>query len=325
MNMFEHKDLQEYAFDKVPLNRDIYLLSEKYLAEYKRTLLKFLEDGKSYEPVGEVGYIAIRSIQENSLEVSWYPNAWDRFHEVSVILPRGQFVACVGSWQADEKPHLFVKDAWLEDLYLRSYSVFAMIDAIGVKKSIESNTLSKESLLALRNAIDNLANGYPDVSFISFADSILLKSNWTVGTFESKIQYTYEPEKFLHIFKKLQDIYQEHLNLKIYGIFTQGYNEYYDEGLLHISSNQNHICLNSLGTPFADLIAIDEKVRSCIRNKTHNPADLYMDKGFYHSLNFNFEFDKKNQNKKNYASKTNTDKNYYYYNNYQIIMNSLRN
>jgi len=103
------------------------------------------------------------------------------------------------------------------------------------------------------------------VSFISFADSLLLKSNWTVGHYESTVKYTYSPEVFFGLFDELRVLYREELGLEIYAVLTQGSNEYYDDDVTHISASGNHISLNSLGLPFAQLLAIDDAARTAIR------------------------------------------------------------
>ncbi len=179
--MFENELFDNYDFEEIPLDRDIYIIDEVYLEEYEHSMLELFNGGRDYEPVGFVCFVAARKISKNSVELSWYTNVFDRFHEIKIILPREHFIVCVGCWQWDEKPHVFVKSEWLDNLLTRSYSVFSLIDAIGVKKALENGELSREKLVELRSNIDSLAGKYPDVSFISFADSILLKSNWSVG------------------------------------------------------------------------------------------------------------------------------------------------
>ncbi|MDG4546622.1 MAG: hypothetical protein PQ612_10715 [Rickettsiales bacterium] len=321
--MFEHEKFDVYDYAEIPLNRDCYLMDEKYIDEYEKSFLDFF-DGAEYEHVGYISYIAVRSINEHSLELSWYANIHDRFHEVIVTLPKDQLIVCVGCWQCDEKPHLFVKSGWLEHLHLRRYSVFAMFDVIGVKEAIKSGALSKEKLIALREATDALATANPDLSFISFADSLLLKSNWTVGHFQSEVTYTYSPERFIYLFKELQSIYREQLGLAIYGIFTQGSNEYYDDEMLHISESQNHICLNSLGAPFADLLSIDETARQCIRSGAHTPQEIYMDEHFYYSLRFKFGFEKHKGANQPYNAKMRTESGHYFYGECRDIIENLR-
>ena len=247
--MFDHQYFDVYQYAEIPLDCDCYIMDEKYIGEYEESLLKSFNNLDS-ESVGYVGFVAVRKIHESTVELSWYPNIYDRFHKVPVTLPKDKFVFCIGSWRYDEKPHIFVNGDWLESIYVRIYSVFGLVDAIGVKEEIRNGSLSREKLISLRDRIDSLSEHYPDISFISFADSIILKSHWTVGHFESDIEYTYKPEIFLKVFQELKKIYSETLGLNIYAIFTQGSNEFYEDVLLHISESKKHICLNSLGVPF---------------------------------------------------------------------------
>ncbi len=303
VQLFDHKDIDKYCFDEIPLNQDCLLMSEIYMEEFSASLIKMLEEdkGNPYE-IGYGSYVAGRNINNNSIDLSWYANVHTRFHEVSINIPKNKVKGCVGCWRYNIKPYIFVEHEWLELLYTREYSVFALIDAIGVKKAIRNNLLSKEKLVRLRNKLDSLAAQHQDISFISFADSLILKSNWSVGYFRKGIEYSYEPEVFLKIIKEIQDIYREILSLEIYAVLTQGSNEYYDEPLLHISETMNHICLNSLGLPFAELLAIESSAKTAIRGKVHPPAEVYLDEHYYHSLNFKFEFKNSKKPKNTYKA-----------------------
>lgn len=193
------------------------------------------------------------------------------------------------------------------------HSVFGLVDAIGVKEAIQNGTLTRERLLILRDEIDKLGKSYPQISFISFADSVLIKSNWSVGHVKSNVRYTYQPEIFITIVDELRSLFRKVLRLSVYAVLTQGTNEYYEDSLLHISKSKNHICLNSLGLPFADLMTIDESVRSHIRAKVHKPSDLYIDERFYRSLKFIFEFQEYGAIKKySYTGKIRGALGYYY-------------
>lgn len=321
--MFDHKNFDVYSFEGTPLNRDCYIIDEVYIKEYEQSMIGFF-NGKAFESVGYVGFVTPIKVHSNSIELSWYPNISDRFHEVVITLPKDVYIKCIGCWRCDEKPHIFVKSNWLKSVYLRLYSVFALVDAIGVKEALYDGRLSREKLILLRDEIDKLSKEYIDISFISFADSILLKSNWTVGHYESDVQYTYNPEVFLEILKELQTIYRNILGLSVYVIITQGSNEYYDDTLLHISDTKNHICLNSLGIPFAELMAIENAVRLSINEKIHDPAELYMDALFYNSLKLSFGFHKKTGNKNNYRSKMRSTDSFYYYGQCQDILDNLK-
>jgi hypothetical protein len=232
--LFDHPHIEKYQFEDIPIGRDLYLMDEKWMAEYDHALAKLIA-GAEYDVVGYISYAAARNISEHAVELSWYPNIHTRFHELRISLPRDQLICCVGCWRYDEKPRIFVKGAWLDNLHLRSHSVFATIDAIGVRAALERHELTRDKLLVLRERIDTVAEEYRDISFISFADSLLLKSNWPVGQFASEVRYTYEPEIFIRLIAELQTTYQSVLGLNIYAVLAQGSNEYYDDALLHLS------------------------------------------------------------------------------------------
>ena len=322
--MFKHHHFDTYSFEDIPLNRDIFLMDEKYMGEYEEMFLKFF-GGEPFENIGEVGFFAARAVNKNSVEMSWYPNIFTRFHEVAVSLPRSEFLCCVGSWHCDEKPRIFVKANWLESLYLRSYSIFGLVDAIGVKKSLENGDISREKLICLRNEIDILSAKYPEISFISFADSLLLKSNWTTDFHEKNIKDNYHPEQFIYLAKQLNEIYQNILGLHTYTIIAQGSNEYYDDSLLHISESGNHISLNSLGIPFAQLQSIENSARRAIRSKNHEPAELYLDELYFHSLQFRFGFKKHDELNSEYKTKIKSVTSKYYLTSIDHIIKQLAN
>lgn len=324
--LFENEKFDHYSFEDIPLDRDIYLMDEKFLAEYDSMMSNFLDDPRNneYSPVGYVSYIAARKVLNNSLEVSWYANVSDRFHEISIILPKEHFVYCVGCWQYDQKPIVFVNGNWLNSLHARSFSIFALVDAIGVKQYLEDDKLTTEMLTFLRDKIDSLASEYPSISFISFADSLLLKSNWSVGAFDTGISYNYNPEVFIQLADRISKIYKECLGLPTYAVITQGQNSYYDDPILHISESKNHISLNSLGVPFAQLMDIEHTARVNIRAKNHEPAEIYMDSQYYNSLGFLFDFKKHEQPKADYSTKMVSSECKYYYNSASELLKQLQ-
>ncbi|MGD9685783.1 MAG: hypothetical protein AB7U43_02280 [Desulfobacter sp.] len=321
--MFDHHFFEVCDFEQIPLDTDTYLVDMAYAREYEEMMLK-LFDGGEYEAVGYVGYVAAREVTPDTLKLSWYPNISTRFHELSITLPRDQFVTCVCCWEYGEKPRIYVKSDWIEELHLRLNSVFCLVDAINVKEAIRKNTLCRDNLISLRTAIDNLASRYPQVSFISFADSIILKSNWTAGYYKKKVKYTYEPEVFLKIVSELQQIYREHLGLEIYAVLTQGSNEYYEDSLLHISESNNHICLNSLGTPFEQLQSIEKAARQAIRDSVHDGAEIYMDEQFFFSISFNHKFDRHGLAHNPYRSSMMNSVSAYYYSSCQNLIDNLK-
>ena len=290
--MFEHTFFDRYSLMDVPCHCDIYLMDEKWLKEYEASWLRVFEGNSSEKPIGYISYAAVRYADDYGLDLSWYPNIHgDRFHEVRLWLPKSQIIICVGCQRYDEKPHIFVKNGWLDDLHSRPFSTFALVDAIGVKDALRRERFDKDALADLRAGIDRIASQHLDVFFLSFADSLILKSNWTVGAFDNNITYTYEPEKVLRVIPEIAGIYKSVLGMNIYAVATQGANEYYDETLQHISTERNHVCMNSIGLPFAQLFTIDKAVKKAIDNNLHRPAELYLDSRMFRSLRFEHRFD----------------------------------
>jgi hypothetical protein len=232
-------------------------------------------------------------------------------------------VACIDVHDYDEKPHIFVKGEWLTALHLRPYSAFALIDAIGVRNALTTGLLTGSKLISLRDRIDEIADATPGVAFVSFADSLLLKANWFVGQYDSDVSYSYEPESLIRIFPQVAAVYREILGMSVYATITQGVNEYADAALIHRSSAGAHISLNSLGLPFAQLLAIDEAARGAIRAGRHGRYDLYVDDLYFHSLRFKYGFDKHAQPSSSYVAPMSTSPGKYYCTSADAILSNL--
>ncbi|MBW4093471.1 MAG: hypothetical protein HIU82_20585 [Proteobacteria bacterium] len=183
--------------------------------------------------------------------------------------------------------------------------------------------MTRPKLIGLRDRIDEIATGSPTVAFVSFADSLLLKSNYSVGQWDSDIKCTYEPEKILRLLPDIRAAYQSMLGLEIYAIVTQDSNEYYDDRLLHISSTHNHISFNSLGLPFAQTQAIEHCARAALKSGIHPAADAYLDESFYHSLRFKHGFAKNEEPKFPYTAPMATGPSYYFPVSFQMLADNL--
>lgn len=290
--MLDDPRFEAIQFENIPLNRDIVVMDEKWMPDYEREWLKHFNGEEADTHVGLVSYLSCRSIGDDWLEMSWYPNSSDRFHEVPVFLPKSSFVAGVDLWEYDDKPRIFVSSAWLTELHERPLAAFALLDAIGVKQLLQTGGLSVKALRSLRDRIDDIAKRHPSYAFISFADSLLVKQVWSVGHVDSKITYTYSPEELFPVVVELQLAFKEALGVPAYAVMTQGINAYADEDASYQSSAGNHFSFNTLGLPFAQLMAIEDAARKSIRSNIHDPAELYMDSMFFRSLKLKFEFDK---------------------------------
>jgi hypothetical protein len=82
--------------------------------------------------------------------------------------------------------------------------------------------------------------------------------------------------------------------------------------------------LNSLGLPFAQLMAIESAVRKGIRDGVHAPADVYMDENFFRSLSLDYNFDKSRRPKHAYAAPMATGPSYYFLDSCQTLMDSFQ-
>lgn len=286
--MFSHSEYDKYSFEDIPLDFDIFLMSQKFEKEYDKMMVPFF-DGAEYRNIGYVSFIAVRKALPTHLELSWFHNINDRYHEVSIHLPKTAFVRCVGHQSSDEKIRLFVKDNWIENLFKQNYSTFSLVDVANFRNALFSGLVTDSKLKILREQLDEIAKEYPDHAFVSFADSILIKTNWTAGYSKSGFKNDYSPERILSVSILTMNAYREILSVPSYSIICQGENRFYGNELLHISPTQNHFCLNSLGIPFEQTQAIEKASRSAIKQKLHQKYDLYLESTYFHSLNWKFK------------------------------------
>ncbi len=291
--MFDHEDLYSHRFDSVPKGIQCRLMTDQFLSEFESTLLNMVttEDEQSHA-IYEIGYgsnLVVNEITDHTLDVSWYADAMERFHEVTISIPRDSFIACVECPKFSLIPYIFVSDDWHENLLTREYSIFCLIDAVGFKEKIKNGSLSRELLISLRDELDTLAAEYPNFSFVSFADSLILKTYWKPGYFVINQPPTYRPESMFKVIEKIRQIYKNVIDLDIYAVLTQGSNEYYGDNLLHISKTKNHVSMNSLGVPFAELLAIETTAKKSIKSHAHPPSELYIDGQYFNSIKFNYK------------------------------------
>jgi hypothetical protein len=285
---FDHPNFEVFTPDTLQPNTEMLLQDEIYIADYQK-LISDLDNGKPWKSVGYVSFVTVARKTPHSIELSFCSDRADRVHDFFVSLPNDQIVDCVRAWKWDERPTLFVKSQWLEKILMRSNCIFGLIDAIGVGEKLTKGIAIDERLLKVRSGLDKIASRYSQIFFVSFSDSVLLKSHWSLGFFKTGVRYSYDPESFIHVFEEVKTLFKEALNLGVYGVFTQGINEYYNESLRHISESENHVCLNSIGAPFADLFAIEESARQ-VHKEMEKTCDLYLDESYFKSLKLNAKF-----------------------------------
>lgn len=298
--MFDHAYIESLDITEVPLDRDVYLMDVIWMEAYAAALQTWLAGG-DYENVGSISYAAARRATNDGVDFFWYPNAQKRRHAMRIHLPATAFVTCVNCLELSEKPRVFVRSEWLTALHEQSHCAFALVDAKGVKAALAAGTITADGISDLARRIDAIAAAHPYLAFVSFADSLIVKSQWSVGTWNSGVSYTYEPEQILRVLPLIDQAYRDVFGLETYAMVTQGLNPAHDQ-LLHISAHRNHISLNSFGLPFAHLQAMESQARIAIRNGEHDQADIYLDKDFFNSLSWRHAFEKNKEPRGSYLA-----------------------
>lgn len=290
--MFEHPRFDHFAFEAIPPRRDLMLMDECWIPALEKEYLRFFAggDGRGIHRVGYICPVSLEAVDADAAELVWYLSH-HRFHQLPILVPRGAFVACIEAQNCDDTPRIFVRSGWIQALCEQPCAAFALVDAIGIRRGMRTGAVSRDALRDLRDRIDTPAARYPDVGFVSFADSVLIKQVWTIGSY-GRPAYTYNPEALLPIVAQVRQAFREVLGLNAYAVMSQGQNAYEDPKALHVSPAGNHVSFNTLATPFADLIEIDQTVRQALRSGVHAPADLYLDARFYRSLQFRPDADR---------------------------------
>lgn len=301
---FTAPDIEVYDFETVPLRQQMLLVDERWIPGYDKALVTT----EGLYDVSAGTWITVDARDGDNLNISLY-NILSRHHRVRTRLPRSAFVVAVEKASHGVKPFIFVTSEWFVRLHLRRYATFALVDAIGVKAAMRDGSLTEERLLRLRSRIDAVAAQHGEVAFISFADNVLLKSDWRLGDYEYDVWYSYAPEMLLHAVGKVRDAFRAE-DFETYAVMTQGANEYDDPAPLHISDSHNHVSLNSLGLPFAQLLALDQAARAATKEGVHARCDLYLEESLFLSLRVRYDFDRQGARRYAFEAPLSTDAKY---------------
>jgi hypothetical protein len=232
---------------------------------------------------------AVEILRPESCEINVCIDQSLRFHTAVMTLPHSKFVACVHFYNYQKRPYLVVSQDWFENIERVFCSQYALVDVVGMRRLLEvQGRVEAQQVAALREAIDAVAARNPDYAFLAFADSVIVKANWSANN--SDYRRSYRPERFLTVVKETINVFKRILNLPAYAVVTQGSNQWVEDSVLKLSPSKNHVFFGSLGTPFAELFDIDQSVRAAIRARRHAPSELYLSRPFFMTLNFkNFE------------------------------------
>ncbi len=277
-----------YSFDQLPTDRDCFVIPE---AEYKVLVAEWC---RYYdEPDGQVvahpnerlsyRWCALKKVGGASYDVNVCITRSHRFHGVLRRLAHKDFVACLYFREYSKRPYIVVSDDWISQIEKNHSSIFAMIDTIGMREFLANEgKVSKERYFLLSEKVDQIADSNKDCVFLSFADSVLIKTNWEAA--DEKYIETYQPERFIGIVNLIQFAILEALSLKSYAVVSQGVNYIESSDLVRPSGVVNHFSIPSISGPFAEIFAIDDTVRKNIKNGTHNPKSLYLSEALVLSL-----------------------------------------
>lgn len=277
-----------YSFDRLPCGPDYFLVSAEHVEDLRREWTAYVTSSpRTQHPNNFLPYrvCALDASRPESCDVNICIDQQTRYHGATKTLSRNQFVLCVHFPNFGKRPYLVVSREWFDAIEREAFSLYALIDAVGMKGLLSAQGIVDASQLArLRDGIDTIARQHPDHAFLTFADNVLVKTNWTAS--RSDYTTTYEPERFVGLVGEVAAVFAVALGLKAYAVVTQGANQVDDPTLLHVSNEKNHILFASLATPFAELFEIDRSARSAVHDGRHPPKELYLSKSLFLTLRF---------------------------------------
>ncbi|OGU30409.1 MAG: hypothetical protein A2057_11790 [Ignavibacteria bacterium GWA2_35_9] len=278
-----------YKYEEIPINRDIFIISGFQLKDFEKHWQHYfsVENIELKHPNNflnyKVGYV--QKLTNNSLEINIGLNTFIRFHGASRILPSAKVLACVEFTSIGDKPYLIVDGDWFEDNEKAIFSSYAMVDAIGMRSLLEQvGNITETQINNFKSMINNIASEYEEYFFLTYADSVIVKSNWIPK--DREYVKTYQPEILLKVINRIFDSFKSAFHLDAYAVITQGANQVMGNSNFEISPEKNHIFFSSLGAHFAELFEIDRVIRENIKNGIHSRKNLYLSNSFFLTLQF---------------------------------------
>lgn len=276
-------------FDDIPIETDLFLISEAQAGlcsrEWGRYLSGHADPQKHPHHSLRTRFCAVRSSSRESLELSLEVNIIDRWHGAMRVLPRSDFKGCVQWWNFQKQPYLVVSRRWMRELGEPRFSIYALVDVIGTKKRCATQGgIDTEALGRFRASIDAIARSKRSFAFLSFADNVLVRSDWNAA--KRGAQSTYEPEAMLAVVSAIRAAIKSELHSESYAILSQGTNWAADDAGKRGHRQPNHAVFGSLGAPFEELFHIDLAVKSSMRSKRHEASDYYLARSFAQSLRY---------------------------------------
>ncbi|MTI89263.1 MAG: hypothetical protein FH748_15010 [Balneolaceae bacterium] len=278
-----------YAPEEIPKERDCFLLSANGEKLIERQWIEWLNnyDYDTWKHPNElVDYTPcwIYSTNDLFINLSFMINYKNRFHSVNTLLPRQMLKIAFLPFTAEKRPYLLVDDSWYNKLFTYTYSMYCIIDFIGIRELIAKyGEVPADTINNIQSICSEVGNSHKDLQIIMLADNILVKSKWKPEESDK-----YNPEILVRLIIDLMNGIEKRSGIKSYAIFTQGTNYVNEDKILDIPKNENTISIPSISSPFIESFEIDNNVRKLIRKKEIKPKTLYIENSLYLSMDRKF-------------------------------------
>ena len=269
---------------EIPKNMDCYLQPSNKIGIIVNNWLGYANNGNWEEPNGIVDYIpcSIESISSKYLNIKVLILNLQRWHTLKLILPVSNFISAFLPFTSHGNPYIIVEKNWFYKIKTYSYSMYCVIDFIGIRDLIlKAGELNSKLIIKARSIVNNFSVKNSDFTFMTLADTIIIKSSWKTLDIESS---NYNPEKFIVMINLLMKKLKKEVSLDSYAIFTQGANFTDENKLLNSKISTNHYFLPSISIPFIEAFEIDNDIRERIRSNTILKSSMYLEGTFYSSL-----------------------------------------
>lgn len=280
-----------YEAPDIPLKRDSFLISNENLSQIETQWMEFFSSTYNYNtwkhPNELMDYIPchISYVNEDYLNVTLLLDRTNRFHTISKTLPLKYFKTAFLVFSAEKRPYIVVDHVWFNKIKSSIYSAYVLIDFVGVRDLLHQfGEFPSQKLDSVKRIVDDFARQNKELTFLTCADNIILKSGWAYDHQSS----SYHPEKLIKTVHDLMTRIEDETQIKSYSIFTQGAN-YVDERSIAMShSPSNHYFISSISVPFIEAFEIDNDIRKRLRRNEIERESFYIEQSFYVSTKRRF-------------------------------------
>jgi len=227
----QKEHVEFYGISDIPLNKDSFLLSDQWLDKIEQQWTEFLSPECDYDkwihPNGLMDHIPchISSVNDSHLNITLLLDRSSRFHTISKTLPNQFFRTAFKIFTSEKRPYIIVDQSWFNNLRNSIYSAYVLIDFVGIRNLLNQyGEFPSDKLNSIKAIVDKFCEQNKDLTFLTCADNIVIKSGWEFDSNNS----IYQPEKLVKIVHQLMLEMENETQIKSYAILTQGAN-YVDE------------------------------------------------------------------------------------------------